>query len=454
MCDTTLRKDLRYSSLDNFFFSVMVGAGETFLPAFALAMGTSQVTAGLLAAFPFLLGSLVQLAAPRAIARVGSYRRWLVGLGFIQAFSFLPLVIFALLGRGISDWVLYLVVTAYWAAGLGSGPAWSSWMTSLVPNVVRTKYFAKRNYLGQVGLLVGLMGGGLLLQVAKSEGWELRAFAALFLVSGLVRMVAALCLGRQSEVPEVVREQKRVSIWDVVTRLRSGADGRVIAFLLIFGVAVNSASPFFNPYMLKQLNLSYLPYMILIAASFVSKIFVFRWLGTVARHMSPLRLLQMGVFGATFSPLFWLFSNNYLYLVGAQVLSGAVWAIYDLGVTLALFSVVRDDERTSFLSVYNFASALMVFGGTTFGAKVLAIFGENTKTYFLLFGLSCAARLLAYVFLDRTVEQIEGVREAERKASGLRPLMALVSSQTASVSNRWRPLRSRVGKRVRRFRDF
>jgi cyanate permease len=102
----------------------MVGLGETYIPAFALALGLGQIMAGLVVAVPLLAGAVVQLATPAMVRRLGSLRRWVVVCAAVQAASFAPLVAAALAGR-MPAAALLLVVTVYWAAGLGTrGRRW------------------------------------------------------------------------------------------------------------------------------------------------------------------------------------------------------------------------------------------------------------------------------------------------------------------------------------------
>src|SRR5207245_5223567 len=94
----TLRADLRAVYVDGVAYSLMVGMGETCIPAFALAVGLPGVAAGLVATLPMLAGATVQLLSPRGIARMGSHRRWVILCVGVQAASFLPLVAAALWG--------------------------------------------------------------------------------------------------------------------------------------------------------------------------------------------------------------------------------------------------------------------------------------------------------------------------------------------------------------------
>lgn len=112
-----LRNDVRTMTADGASFSVMVGIGETYLPAFMLAVGMSQISAGLITTVPLVIGGFMQLISPMAIRRLGSNRRWVVLCASLQAVSFLPLVAAALLGS-IPPLAAFLVASVYWA------PAW------------------------------------------------------------------------------------------------------------------------------------------------------------------------------------------------------------------------------------------------------------------------------------------------------------------------------------------
>ncbi len=62
-----LRRDLRASVGDGIAWGGMVGLGETYLPAFALAIGLGELTAGLVASLPLLAGGIMQMITPVGI---------------------------------------------------------------------------------------------------------------------------------------------------------------------------------------------------------------------------------------------------------------------------------------------------------------------------------------------------------------------------------------------------
>src|SRR5262245_14108978 len=196
----SLRKNLRHSFSDAAAFSVMVGIGETYFPAFVLALGLGEIAAGLIASIPLLVGAILQMVSPMGVARFGSNRRWVVTCVVVQSASFLPLVAAAMWGKMPAVGV-FAAVSLYWAGGLGAGPAWNTWMETVVPFRVRAPFFAMRTRLGQAGTLLGFLVGGAALQYGKFSGHVLTAFAVIFAVAGLCRPFSARFRALPTETP-------------------------------------------------------------------------------------------------------------------------------------------------------------------------------------------------------------------------------------------------------------
>ncbi|MDH5566151.1 MAG: hypothetical protein OEY15_05705, partial [Myxococcales bacterium] len=131
-----MQRDLRAIVGDGVSFSVMVGLGESYLAAFVLAAGLGAVAAGLVTTVPLLAGSVLQLSTPAGVRLLRSHRRWVVLCAVLQAASFLPLIGGALLGR-VSYATVFLAAAAYWGFGMGTGPAWNTWVGAIVPPNMR-----------------------------------------------------------------------------------------------------------------------------------------------------------------------------------------------------------------------------------------------------------------------------------------------------------------------------
>ena len=72
---STVRDDLRRVTWDGASFSLMVGLGETWIAAFALAAGLGEHLAGQVVVLPLVLGAVLGTVTPRAVRRLRSNRR-------------------------------------------------------------------------------------------------------------------------------------------------------------------------------------------------------------------------------------------------------------------------------------------------------------------------------------------------------------------------------------------
>ena len=89
----TLRRNLRLLTADGALWSVMTGTGEWQFVLFALAIGLSEVRAGLVSTVPLFIGSILQLITPWGVRRTGSIRRWVWVCAGFQGCTLLPLAV-------------------------------------------------------------------------------------------------------------------------------------------------------------------------------------------------------------------------------------------------------------------------------------------------------------------------------------------------------------------------
>ncbi len=428
----------------------MVGAGETFVPAFVLALGMGEVLAGLMATVPMLTGAVLQLASPWAVTRLGSRRRWVVTCAACQAASLLLLPLCAQF-NGRAAWLVFAAATLYWAAGLATGPAWNAWMETLVPSPLRARFFAARTRICQFGTLAGFLLGGALLHYGESVQRQELAFGLLFVLAALCRFISAACLARQSEFPGFTerepqlpamnaaprdRVEDHVGLSGLIGRLRGHAGARLMVFLLAMQSGVWIAAPFFTPYMLAQLHFSYGQFVVLTALAFVARIMVLPLFGRFAQRAGAYRLFWIG--GVSLVPLsaLWVFSSSFVYLLVLQFVAGVAWAAYELAMILMFFETIPRSERISMLTLYNLGNSLAMVVGSLLGAALLGWLGEVHSSYLLLFGLSSVVRCVSLVFMARVPRMdFQAVQPATRTLA-IRPSAgALESPILPSIDN-------------------
>ncbi len=412
----SLRRDLWVTTADAAAFSLMVGCGETYIPAFALALGLGPVAAGMMASVPVLVGAIFQLITPLAVARLGTNRGWCIVCTSVQAVSFVPFAWWAIRGHATLAELL-VAASVYWSAGMAGAPAWNTWMGTLIPEGMRTAYFANRNRLGQFGVFVGFVLGGLILQWGEGNGVTLLAFAGLFIAAGICRLISTIMLVS-------CREFSRPTAADIgdvgathhaagslagwvndlgctVRRMANSSSGPLVTYLCCLVFTAQFSAPYFTPYMLRERGFSYHAFMLVVATSFLAKALFLPSLGRLGSRIGSLGLLWAGGLSVIPLSLFWLFSADVAYLVAVQVLAGGCWACWELAVALLFFDAVPHRDRTGVITVYNLGLAIATVAGAASGGLLLRTLGEDSRAYVTVFAVSSLLRLATVPLLRR-----------------------------------------------------
>ncbi len=437
-----VRANLRTIFAEGIASSVMLGIGESYIPAFVLALGMGEVVSGLISTLPLVAGGFLQLFAPLGVRWAGSHRRWVVLGATIQATAFLPLIAGALAGR-IHVPAVFLIAAVYWASGMAVSPAWNIWVERLVPPNVRTRYFARRTSATNMGILTGLLAGGLVLDRMHADGRPFLGFALLFAVASLARYTSAVMLRSQKEPDLPPMSYRPGQALGLLRRFPGNAGGSLLVYMLGITITVSIASPFFTPFMLRQLDMSYSAYMSLIATALAAKVILLPFLGRVARRAGLRWLLRAAWIGIATVPGLWLVSNSYSYLVGLQVLSGAAWGAHELVTFLLLFEMIGARERGTLLTAYNLGFALATACGSLLGGMMFDAIGGGKSGYYVLFGVSSVARASCLGLLLR----IPGLRSPTLpvvfRSIAVRPSMGVVIRPVLATL---RPHRARGGR--------
>lgn len=383
---------------DGVFYSVMVGLGETYVPAFTLALGHGATASALVATLPMLFGSLLQLGAPFGAQRAGSYRRWVVGCARLQAACYAPLAA-AALGAPFPVVALFATMSAYWGFSLSTGPAWNAWVGTLVPPELRARFFAGRSRWAHVALLTSLLAASFALHGAERGARLLPVFAGLFAAAGLARFASSNYLARQSERPGLTSEHEALGPMAALPQLAGRAEGRLLLSMLGLIFGTNVAAPFFTPYMLGPVGLDYTEFTWVTATVFAARIAVLPLLGRIAPRVGVSRMLGWAAFAVVPLPALWLVSHRLVWLFALQILSGVAWGAFEYATLLVFFERIEARTRASVLTVYNAANAGAMAAGSLLGALAFRASAEPAAAYAVVMTLSSALRLCAAPFL-------------------------------------------------------
>jgi MFS family permease len=388
---------------DGVGYMVMLGLGETWFPAFSLALGHGAVRAGLVATLPLLAGALLQLAAPAGFARARSARLWVPLCAGAQAVILAALALGAAFDR-VSIELLWSLAALYYAFGMAGHPAWVGWAEQIVPLPLRARYFAARQVAIQVALFGAVCVGGWVLEASGARGLGSSAvlwpFACLFAVAALARVGSTLCLRAQTE-PRPPVAPLGWSARSTIARWREGPRLRWWLALFAMQLSLQVALPFTHPWLLSERELSYAHYMALLALAFAAKAAAAWPIGAwSARHgaESALRVAAWALLPSGFAwiVLALLAEPGFPALALTQVLTGAGQGAREFAFFLLFFEGLRAEERPILLALYGLGNALAVAAGSLIGRQVLVCAGGGWTALFV-----CSAALRCLPLLCR-----------------------------------------------------
>ena len=192
--------------------------------------------------------------------------------------------------------------------------------------------------------------------------------------------------------------EQRLKFRDFIKRIRGSEQGRLITFLFLFYVTVHFAAPYFNPYMLRNLNFNYLQYMAVGSLAYFGRVFMFKILQKRAKSRQVNTILLLSTLGISTSPFLWAISQNYWWICGIEFLSGCYWAGFELSTILLYYQKIDDRERTSVITYITFLNTTGMLLGSLLGALFMKLLPVGIDHYLALFTVSTFLRLLLVIY--------------------------------------------------------
>ncbi len=323
-----VKNALRFSTAEGMAYGAMLGFGDYYIVAYAVALQTNSFQIGVLCSLPGFLSSLTQLWDVELVRHLKSRKALILICALLQGLIFLPILGLVFLPIASNGWWLIVLATVYSASGALVSPAWGSIMAEVVPEQLRGKYFSLRGSLSTLASTVTFLAGGIFLTfLARTALW---GFALLFGAAFLARLTSWGLLTRLFEVPLQNKPQDQVKTSDFARTLTSTNLGRYMLFLFCMSFAVNIASPYLTVYQLRDLNQSYFAFAILGAtSSLATLVSITRW-GQAADRAGNPKMMFLASALVPLVPGRWIFSTDLIYLDIVQVFSGLAWAGFNL----------------------------------------------------------------------------------------------------------------------------
>jgi MFS family permease len=354
-----------------------------FLVAFALKLGASNLSIGLLAAIPPLM-QLLQIPAILLVEKVQNRRLISASTSFIGRTFWLFVALSALV-FGPKDALCFLIIALMIIASFAavSVCSWNSWMRDLVPQDQMGEFFSRRIRRATVVGLVLSLSAAVYIDIIKKKlpDYEIYAYASLFFIGFLSGMLGVYFITNIPE-PKMTVQKRHIPLSKLLMKPFGDLNfKRLILFLGPWNFAVNLAAPFFTVYMLKRLELGLSVVIALTVLSQVLYIGFLRIWGRFSDRFSNKSVLSVCgplfmacVLGWTFTTMPEKYAATYPLLVILHVLMGIATA----GVTLAsgniALKLAPKEEGTPYLA----ASSLVI----SIAASIGPVLGGNFADFF------------------------------------------------------------------------
>jgi predicted MFS family arabinose efflux permease len=384
--------------LDPFFYSLMLGMGETFFCLYSLKIGHSPFQAGILSSIPLAIGGIFQLLVPKYLNLLKSYSSWTLFGATTQAIIFLLILV---LEKTIiaNYWVLFLLVTVYWIMGLATVPAWSAWISKIIPMKSMKTFLANRNIFIALGTVIGLITSGSVLHFASTYNYS--PFLIIFTLSFLARMLSTISLYFHEKV---TFESFSTSMFPYksLKELENFSEiMKFIYFVSIFKMGVFFSASFFTPFMLEKLKFSYFQYSAILMIAFTGRIISNKILAK--KSYSLQKVFLFSAFGVAIIPLMWCLGASFKYLIFLEVFTGFLWGGFELCVLVSTFESTSSEKQPILMSLYNLYHTLFITFGCLMGALCFYLLKEKENVYQTIFLTSTSLRLFALLFFPASL---------------------------------------------------
>lgn len=427
--ETKKDHSLRLSYSNGIFASGMTGFTQEYFTPFLLLLGGTAGHVGLLSAFPNFFSSVLQLLSPGLNDRIKSRKKIVLIFTLLQAMVLLAICTLAVMGRmDIRLFIFHVVL--FTVFGALANPSWGSLLADLVAANKRGIYFGWRNRnLGLIIVLTSLVAGVILHQMRN-----LHVFWGFIMIFGLAfffRGISAFYLALMHEPHWELKKENYFSFFQFLARLRQSNFAKFVMFIALMNFSVNLAAPFFSVLMLRDLGFSYLQYaMINITATLAVYLFMSRW-GIHADKIGNLKIIRFVAPLIGLIPMLWIVNRNPVFLFFAQLLSGFLWAGFNLCSTNFIYDAVSPGKWTRCISYFNVLNGLALSLGALLGGYLIVhlpnLFGYKILTIFLLSSLLRLAVGLILPSKLREVRPIEHVSSNDLFFSmvGVRPILGI-----------------------------
>jgi MFS family permease len=421
-----IRKIFRISVMSGIFgqiFSTLSGSGSAFLTKFAIMLNATPLHFAILSA----IGQVSQIFQPLGafVTKRRTKRKGVVltlqfiGCFIVLCFGILPFVF------SIEKAIYALLLFSFLSVSLLSiaSNAWIGWITGIVPQRVRGRFFSTLSqYVMLTAVVVGF-GFSLFIDHFSSAGRQnihvqpsafFKAenlplgFAIIFFVAVVAAFSGLVVLSRLPEKEKKIEEEGAARMFFLP--IRDGNFRRYLLFNCWWMLAVGIGAPFWQPFMLQKLRMSLFEVQIYSSINIAAALMVLRLWGRLIDAYGNRTAMRLIIMLGGFNPMVWLFvtPHSYQVLYLEAITSGIMWAGAGLVATNFVLSIAPNERRQLYSGVSGAFSGLAMMmtmlASGVFLPQHFEIGSVHLEPEQVLFGLTGIARWSAHIPLSMVRE--------------------------------------------------
>ena len=404
-------------NLVNFWFDGLFSAASDTIPLnylslYLLALGATGSQIGIFSALTSLAAAIFLLPGALIVERFGHRKDITVWFG--GGLARITLLILALLPFGMTGqvliWVVILFSVIRSAAGNLAFPGWMSMIGDIVPLETRGRYFGSRNLAMVVaGMLMTYLMGEFITWAGSPQGYQLSLILA-FVVGMLSTYFYAGIKDHQAQQPLPAASQ--VSLTEIWKHFLKSP--LFISFCMasaIWNFSVNVAAPFFNVYMVQNLNFTAAMVGITAVSTSITKIFVQKKIGELSDRWGSGKVQLVAMFLIPILPVAWVFVTQLWHVVAINILGGVLWGAFELVSFNFLLQFTPDDLRARYSAIFQIIITLSLAGGAILGSSIILWWGYNG-----IFLVSAIGRLLAAFYFMKVIRDLSKMSKSSQPA--------------------------------------
>jgi len=418
MKDAKTEKNLKLSIVEGSFNSAASSITDSYITPFLLSLGADNVQIGLANSLKSFANIFSQIPGAKLTNYLSRKSVWIIS-SLISRLLWIPIIIIPFFYPNPIIAIIALFTLASFFLTLRS-PAWSSLMGDIVPMKIRGAYFGKRNMImGFCGLFATLISGIIL---------SVYGFTTIFIMSVVFGMISILFFIFMYEPyfkkTYVYKHEISFHPKNIINAIKINKNFSLFtAYVMFTNFAVEISAPFIAVYMLKDLNVSYEWFAILIFVGALVKTIFNKYWGKLADRYGNRRIMFVCGILISFVPFGYMLSSNIAHLLIVKIFDGFAWAGFDIVVFNFLLDITPSKKRPGYVANYTFVTGIGSVIGAIFGAYLAQTYSNS---FFIgLYGLQIVF-FISFILRMASISILSNVKEVGTKETDVVPVRYII----------------------------